>query len=234
MRLWLSATTEHFTPRNSLETSGCLTARCSTLFSAQLLHDLTFRLCRLVAGTCGSWVDTQRMFNGHLKAPISHVICYDLVDFWWWKMKQSHFQILHMEGFEGGEITVWRYAHFSFRYSCGSGGPWGRTLEQIDGADTAHIVRKRRIFLLWGKNESLVQVKDFKFVVILFTKLLCLKLSLKVKLFIIWSTFSTFSSSFTCWLTLRDVVRATKIKVEAPWSRCFPGLQTGMPDFKSH
>lgn len=29
-------------------------------------------------------------------------------------MKQSHFQILHMEGFEEGEITVWSYAHFFF------------------------------------------------------------------------------------------------------------------------
>lgn len=117
MRLWLSATTGHFTPRDSLETSGCLTARCSTLFGAQLLRDSTFRLRRLVAGTYGSWIDTQRVFNGYLKSPVSHAICYDLVDFWRWKMKQSHFQILHTEGFEGGEIPVWSYAHF-LRYSC--------------------------------------------------------------------------------------------------------------------
>lgn len=57
-------------------------------------------------------LNTQGMFNGYLKSPVSHAICYDLVDFWRWKMKQSHFQILHMEGFEGGEITVWSYAHF--------------------------------------------------------------------------------------------------------------------------
>lgn len=95
-------------------------------------------------------------------------------------------------------------------------------------------MRKWRIFSLCGKIESLVQAKDLKYVVILFTELLCLKLSLKVKLFIIWSTFPTFSSSCTWWLTLRDVVRASKIKAEVPWSRCFPGLQTGMPDFISY